>query len=103
MNPERPPAPDEIEEGQIEETHFKQARTVWDPFDPRRIVVGVLAIALILMSLLWIGHAVGLLVAFYPGGLLELETWVWGTVGLLGLLLLVVAVVGFRRPEQWKD
>jgi hypothetical protein len=103
MNPERPPEPEEIETGEIEKTDYKEERKVWGSFDPRRIFLSILAIAMILSSLLWIGQGFGLIGAILPVGLITYEGWVWAGIGLIGMLLFIFVITGASYPRWWKN
>jgi hypothetical protein len=56
-----------------------------------------LALLMLLAGALWLGTLFGLIAGVLPGGAGPAAGAVWGTLGLLGLLILLFAIAGLRR------
>jgi hypothetical protein len=59
--------------------------------------VRLVAVLLVFSGVLWLGQAFGILAVLVTGELRFFEGWLWGVLGLLGLMLLVVLVYGSQR------
>jgi hypothetical protein len=62
-----------------------------------RIFVGLIAVLLVLGGIVWVAQMVGLLTAVLPAGPGFLEGWLWGMLGVLGVILLGAILLNTRR------
>lgn len=82
------------EENQYKHTDATQ-ESINKKFTPLRLVTWVIAILFILSGIIWLGYAVGLLAAAIPGtGIFE--GWIWGMLGLVGVVIALVLVFSAR-------
>jgi hypothetical protein len=60
-------------------------------FTPLRILTWIVAILFLLSGLLWLGYAVGLVAAAVIPGQPDLfRGWIWGILGVAGVVLVVI-------------
>ncbi len=98
-------APHHREDESLEETQVKIDQRI----SPFRIFVGLIAVLMILAGIVWAGQMIGLLTAVLPAGPGFFEGWLWGMLGVLGLVLLAAILWGagrrawpFREPPSRK-
>jgi fatty acid desaturase len=53
-------------------------------------VVGVIALFMVFLGLLWLAELIGLLAVFIPGGLSLFRATYWAVIGLVGLVLILL-------------
>jgi hypothetical protein len=86
-------SPHHREDESLDESQVKIDRRM----SPFRIFVGVIAVLLVLGGIVWIAQMVGLLTAVLPAGPGFFEGWVWGMLGVLGVILLGVILFNARK------
>ncbi len=74
-----------------------------EPWGLIRAVVAAIAVLMILMALVYAGEVAGLVAAALPGGMGATGGWVWGMIGLIGIVLLVVVIYGARSAGPRVD
>lgn len=83
-------APHHREDESLEETQVKVDRRI----SPFRIFAGIIAVLMILAGIIWAGQLIGLLTAVLPAGPGLFEGWLWGMLGVIGLILLAAILWG---------
>jgi hypothetical protein len=86
-------SPHHREDESLDESQVKIDRRM----SPFRIFVGLIAVLLILGGIVWIAELVGLLTAVLPAGPGFFEGWIWGMLGVFGLILLLIILLNTRR------
>ena len=67
---------------------------------PLRLFVGLVAVLMVFIGILWLGEVFGLLAALIPGGLQVFQGFVWGVVGLAGLVVLFLLYLFARNVKK---
>jgi hypothetical protein len=93
MIDEKPPANEEKRYKYTDETQEKVDKR----YSPLRAFSWIIAILLVIFGIVWLGFAVGLLAAAIPAGVGIFEGWIWGMLGLAGVVLLVLLLRGAIR------
>jgi hypothetical protein len=78
--------PHHREDESLEETQVKTDRRM----SPFRIFAVIIALLMILAGIVWFGQLVGFVAAVLPAGPNFLEGWLWGMVGVVGVIVLVM-------------
>jgi hypothetical protein len=86
-------SPHHREDESLDESQVKMDRRM----SPFRIFVSFIAVLLILGGIVWIAEMVGLLTAVLPAGPGFFEGWLWGMLGVFGLILLGIILLNARR------
>jgi hypothetical protein len=86
-------SPHHREDESLDESQVKIDRRM----SPFRIFVSLIAVLLILGGIVWIAEMVGLLTAVLPGGPGFFEGWIWGMLGVFGLILLLIILLNARK------
>jgi hypothetical protein len=86
-------SPHHREDESLDESQVKIDRRM----SPFRIFVSLIAVLLILGGIVWIAEMVGLLAAVLPAGPGFFEGWIWGMLGVFGLILLLIILLNARR------
>ena len=85
-------SPHHREDESLYESQVKMDRRM----SPFRIFVSLIAVLLILGGIVWIAEMVGL-TAVLPAGPGFFEGWLWGMLGVFGLILLGIILLNARR------
>jgi hypothetical protein len=96
MDLEKPKPIEEMDPDELPDTAGRNERFPYLQMLPFRILVWALAILLVLSGILWLGQAFGILGVLLTGELTFFEGWLWGVLGLLGLVLLIILVYNAR-------
>jgi hypothetical protein len=67
---------------------------------PLHYIFIALALLMLLAGALWLGEVVGLIAAILPGGTSPAAAAVYGSLGFVGLLVLVALIAGARRSRR---
>jgi hypothetical protein len=86
-------SPHHREDESLDESQVKMDRRM----SPFRVFVSFIAVLLILGGIVWIAEMVGLLTAVLPAGPWFFEGWLWGILGIFGLILLGIILLNARR------
>jgi hypothetical protein len=86
-------SPHHREDESLDESQVKIDRKM----SPFRIFVSLIAVFLVLGGIVWIAEMVGLLTAVLPAGPGFFEGWIWGMLGVSGLILLLIILLNARR------
>jgi hypothetical protein len=85
-------SPHHREDESLEETQVKVDRRI----SPFRIFVGLIAVLMVLAGIVWLGQMIGLMTAMLPAGPGFFEGWLWGMLGVIGLIILTAILLGAR-------
>jgi hypothetical protein len=86
-------SPHHREDESLDESQVKVDRRI----SPFRIFVGLIAVLLILGGIVWIAEIVGIITAVLPAGPGFFQGWLWGMLGVFGLILLGIILLYVRR------
>jgi hypothetical protein len=86
-------SPHHREDESLDESQVKIDRRM----SPFRIFVSLIAILLLLGGIVWVAQMVGLLTAVLPAGPGFFEGWIWGMLGIFGLILLLIILLNARN------
>ncbi len=67
---------------------------------PVHYLVIAVALLMLLAGALWLGELVGLLAAVLPGGVGPVGGALFGTLGIIGLVILLVAIARMRSARR---
>jgi uncharacterized membrane protein (DUF485 family) len=86
-----------------EENRYKHTDETQQSFNtkvtPLRILTWIVAILLVFSGVLWLGYAVGLLAAVVPGEPGIFQGWIWGMLGVVGLVIIIALLVSARSNK----
>jgi hypothetical protein len=85
-------SPHHREDESLEETQVKVDHRI----SPFRIFVGLIAVLMVLAGIVWLGQMIGLMTAMLPAGPGFFEGWLWGMLGVIGLIILTAILLGAR-------
>lgn len=91
MVDQKTPADEEKRYKYTDETQAK----VDTRYTPLRIFGWIVAVLLVFFGVVWLGYAVGLLAAVFPNVTL-FEGWIWGMLGLAGIVLIALLIRGAK-------
>jgi hypothetical protein len=92
MADQHPPANEEKRYKYTDETQVSVDRR----YTPLRIAGWIIAALLVIFGIVWLGYAIGLLAAVFPVGVDIFEGWIWGMLGVAGIVLIVLLIRGAK-------